>query len=244
MTRTFKIALGVGLALIAVAASEAQTQEVAIDPISDVVWDSMQGVSWHVQAPNCAAGANCTCPGRNELALLTIPYISFEGDVRSGQMIVSEKESKEVAAAFNALFKAKFPFQSIELVEKFKGDGPQPLTGTKLDIASMDANNTSAFNCRMNTSGTRRSEHATGEAIDINPIQNPYVSGSTVEPAAGKGFDEPSERVAAVKGLIMKDDPNALGDSPVVEAFKDAGWRWGGEWTSLKDYQHVSKSGN
>ncbi len=32
-------------------------------------------------------------------------------------------------------------------------------------------------------------------------------------------------------------------DGPVVAAFRSIGWEWGGEWSSLKDYQHFSANG-
>ena len=107
----------------------------------------------------------------------------------------------------------------------------------------MAANNTSAFNCRLVTKGTTLSVHGEGQAIDINPVQNPYVTKTTTLPPAGKSFDEDSERKASsVVGIIRNGDD-------VHKAFvglkKDGGieWRWGGDWTDKKDYQHFSKNG-
>jgi hypothetical protein len=31
------------------------------------------------------------------------------------------------------------------------------------------------------------------------------------------------------------------GDSFIVKFLKERGWTWGGDWTSLKDYQHFEK---
>jgi poly-gamma-glutamate synthesis protein (capsule biosynthesis protein) len=97
----------------------------------------------------------------------------------------------------------------------------------------MDANNTSAFNCRRATGSSRWSEHAYGRAIDINPVQNPYVSGSTVLPPRGRKFVDRSRKHPA---MIRR-------RGPVVRAFRDIGWEWGGLWSSVKDYQHFSKTG-
>ena len=97
----------------------------------------------------------------------------------------------------------------------------------------MDDNNSSAFNCRNVTGGTAFSEHSYGAAIDLNPVQNPYVRSGTVLPAAGAAY---LSRSAYRKGMI-------LAPGPVTGAFKTIGWGWGGDFTGLKDYQHFSQSG-
>jgi hypothetical protein len=121
------------------------------------------------------------------------------------------------------LFNAHFPFRRIWLIDAYGSD----------DRRSMAANNTSAFNCRYVAGTTRWSEHAYGRAIDINPIQNPYVSGSYVSPAAGRAYADRSRRAP---GMIHAGDV-------VVRAFASIGWKWGGYWRSSKDYQHFSSTG-
>ena len=101
------------------------------------------------------------------------------------------------------------------------------------DDASMAANNTSAFNCRKATGGTSWSEHSYGRAIDVNPVQNPYVKGSLVLPQSGSAY---VDRSRTIPGMIRAGDA-------VVRAFAAQGWAWGGTWTSLKDYQHFSTTG-
>src|ERR687891_28556 len=64
------------------------------------------------------------------------------------------------------------------------------------DRRSMKADNTSAFNCRFVAGTTRWSMHAYGKAIDLNPIENPYVSGSHVSPPAGEPFADRSREAA------------------------------------------------
>ena len=100
------------------------------------------------------------------------------------------------------------------------------------DDASMAADNTSAFNCPAVTGGTGWSEHSYGRAVDVNPVENPYVRGTTVLPPAGAAF---VDRHAA-PGVILDGDV-------VVQAFAAHGWQWGGHWTSPKDYQHFSTTG-
>ena len=97
----------------------------------------------------------------------------------------------------------------------------------------MAANNTSAFNCRLAVGTAHFSEHAFGRAVDLNPLQNPYVKGDEVLPPAGRAH---LDRLARTPGLVRE-------GGPAVRAFAAAGWSWGGRWRSLKDYQHFSRSG-
>ena len=129
-----------------------------------------------------------------------------------------------LAQVFGVLFDARFPIQSMELVDAFGGD----------DQRSMQANNTSAFNCRevAYTPG-RWSNHAFGQAIDINPLVNPYVKNDFVDPEQGRAY---LDRTSDTPGLIKADDV-------VVQAFAEVGWIWGGTWSSAKDYQHFSANG-
>ena len=103
------------------------------------------------------------------------------------------------------------------------------------DRASMAADNTSGFNCRYaDASGPPRwSAHAYGEAIDVNPVENPYVEGGRVQPSAGAGF---LDRRQLRPGM-------AAPGTAVNDAFASAGWLWGGRWSASPDYQHFSKTG-
>jgi hypothetical protein len=94
----------------------------------------------------------------------------------------------------------------------------------------MTDNNTSAFNCRRVTNGTSWSQHSYGTAIDINPRQNPYVNGTTVLPENARRW---VDRTPGRRGMIAR-------DGPAVAAFSTARWAWGGDYRSLKDYQHFS----
>lgn len=158
------------------------------------------------------------------LRLLTIQHWSFDGDVRTGELVVAAEHAEATAKVFAALFAARFPIAQVRLVDEYGGD----------DDRSMAANNTSGFNCRRATGSAQWSEHAYGTAIDINPIQNPYVTGSgRVLPPEGMPH---VQRDPATPGLIVAGDP-------VVAAFAAVGWRWGGDWSQGKDYQHFSASG-
>jgi hypothetical protein len=101
------------------------------------------------------------------------------------------------------------------------------------DFRSIEADNTSAFNCRYVDGTSRWSEHSYGRAIDVNPIENPYVSGGRTSHRASEPYLDrtPCRRGMACPGNVL------------VRAFAAVGWGWGGDWTSVKDYQHFSASG-
>jgi hypothetical protein len=97
----------------------------------------------------------------------------------------------------------------------------------------MRHDNTSAFNCRFVAGTTTWSQHAYGRAIDLNPVENPYVAGSHVSPRRGRRFLDRSD---VRPGMVVDGDL-------VWRAFRDIGWEWGGTWTSAQDYQHFSANG-
>jgi hypothetical protein len=104
------------------------------------------------------------------------------------------------------------------------------------DHRSMAADNTSAFNCRF-VAGSDGvwSEHAYGRALDLNPLENPYVTESGyVSPPAGAPF---ADRSRHRRGMVHH-------GGPVVASFARVGWEWGGNWPWPKDYQHFSASGH
>jgi poly-gamma-glutamate synthesis protein (capsule biosynthesis protein) len=139
-------------------------------------------------------------------------------------MVVATSVAPEVVSVFRTLFEGKFPIRRMELVDAFEGD----------DGRSMAADNTSAFNCRSVTGNPGVwSEHSYGTAIDLNPLENPYVVGGHVEPPAGTRF---TDRSLQSPGMIH-------GGDVVDRAFAAIGWSWGGRWSSPRDYQHFSRSG-
>nr|WP_291888505.1 M15 family metallopeptidase [Cellulomonas sp.] len=157
-----------------------------------------------------------------DLRYVTVTHHDFAGDAVQGELVVHADSADAMVAVFHALWDAGYPIRSLRLVDDFGGS----------DDASMAADNTSALNCRAVTGGTRWSEHAYGRAIDVNPVENPYVLGRHVAPPAGREFaDRPD-----APGVIHDDDV-------VVQAFASVGWEWGGDWSSPIDYQHFSATG-
>jgi hypothetical protein len=173
----------------------------------------MIGVSWR---PGCPVGLS-------RLRLLTVSYWGFDHDVHQGRLIVNESAASVLARAFGLLFAARYPIRQMQPVEAFGGN----------DERSMAADNTSAFNCRRVRGTSSWSMHAYGLAVDINPFENPEVIGRQVfPPAAGRWADRSRHSPAMIR----------RGDA-VWRAFISVGWKWGGDWTSPKDYQHFSANG-
>lgn len=184
----------------------------SVGAITDELAERMTPSSWR---------EGCPVP-LEELRHVTVSHVTFEGAVSTGELVVHADVADEVVKVFAALYAAQYPVRSLRLVDDFGGD----------DAASMAADNTSAFNCRAITGGTAWSEHAYGRAIDLNPVENPYVVDDHVAPSAGRAFvDRPD-----LPGVIHADDV-------VVRAFAAAGWQWGGDWDRPVDYQHFSESG-
>jgi hypothetical protein len=175
-----------------------------------------------VTAADLGSSWRSGCPiGPSQLRRVRVDYWGFDGAVHRGDLIIRATEAQHVAQAFHQLYDARFMIDRIHPVQRYGSD----------DDASMAANNTSAFNCRRVTGGTSWSEHSYGTAIDINPVQNPYVTRSgTVLPPAGRPYADRSVKVA---GTINR---NGI----VRSAFAQIGWEWGGDWTNPKDYQHLT----
>jgi poly-gamma-glutamate synthesis protein (capsule biosynthesis protein) len=163
--------------------------------------------------------SGCPVP-LSDLRYLRMTYLGFDGLAHSGEMVVHRVYAANVVAAFRRVYASRFPIRRMVLVDVYLGS----------DAASMNADNTSGFNCRRTTSGTAWSQHSYGRAIDVNPIENPYVSGGTVQPAAGTSY---LTRWPLRKGMLTW---------TVRDAFHDIGWYWGGSWSSLKDYMHFSSN--
>ena len=164
------------------------------------------------------------CPvGPAQLRLLRLSYWGFDGKERVGSLVVRDRVARSVVDVFRRLHGARFPIRRLRKVDAYRGS----------DDASMAADNTSGFNCRF-VSGTRRwSQHAYGEAIDVNPVENPYVQGARVRPPSGRAF---RDRDRLRPGM-------AVSGGVLVRAFAAAGWQWGGRWTGSPDYQHFSTTG-
>jgi hypothetical protein len=176
-------------------------------------------------------GRNWTpgCPvPLKDLRLVQVSYWSFEGEVRTGPFVLHERVAKDVLWVFERLFRARFPIKEIKLAAKDRPRRPEDYWNrTRRSV-------TASFNCRPATDSTSLSQHSYGWALDINPLQNPYVRGDgSVLRHIAKPF---KDRSLHREGMIHDGDI-------VVRSFARIGWEWGGHWHTLKDYMHFSLTG-
>lgn len=154
----------------------------------------------------------------NDLRVVTVTHYNFDAKIITGEIMVHKNIAEKVVNIFQELFDRKFAIHSLKLIQEFEGN----------DILSMEANNSSAFNFRKIANTNKVSQHSYGIAIDINPVQNPYIKNNNeiiIQPQSGKDF---LDRTNIRSGMVEE----------IVDLFKDHGFNWGGDWTSLKDYQH------
>ena len=170
-------------------------------------------------------GINGTCPEEilRRQELVRVWYYSFDERIHRGQLVIDELLVDEVLAVFRLALEKRFPINSVIPVSHSRF----LLSGVWDDDLSMRANNSSGFNYRMIAGTSQLSAHALGRAIDINPMQNPFVRNDVIQPP-GAQYD-PRQSGTLTRGC------------PVVNAFLELGWFWGADLTSLKDYQHFQK---
>ena len=151
------------------------------------------------------------------LRLVDVYYYGFDDKLHKGQLVVHKAVVLDVIEIFELIRESRFPISKVVPISNYGWS----------DEKSMQDNNTSAFNYRF-ISGTRViSNHASGLAIDINPMMNPYIKN-------GISLPEKSVYDTIKAGTISS-------GSQLVKEFKQRGWQWGGDWKSLKDYQHFEK---
>lgn len=184
--------------------------------LSDEIKQRITGMSYPEDDEDIAIGYD-------DLRYIKMKYYNFEGSFHEGELIVHRKLADEVTQIFYELYKAKYPLESVRLVDDYGEPGD--------DNLSMAANNTSAFNYRQVTGSKTLSRHSYGAAIDINPKLNPYIDGDRVAPENGAEY---ADRSMDFAGKIDHDDL-------CYKLFTARGWTWGGDWKGDKDYQHFSK---
>ena len=202
--------LAVAAAVLALAAPPFQA---TVSPIGPELRQTMTGRSWRPGCPVGFAG----------LRLVTARHWGFDGRVRTGRLVVHRTAARPLVRVLRRLYERRFPIRRMRLVDAYGAS----------DFRSIEADNTSAFNCRRVEGTSRWSLHAFGLAIDVNPIENPYVAGGRTSHRASVPYVDRSRRRLGM----------AYEGGVLVRAFDAIGWGWGGRWTSVKDYQHFSASG-
>lgn len=186
-------------------------------PISSEIKKRMvDGNSWKTNCP----------VGLDDLRYLRVHYNDFNGKYRMGELIVHRDVAQNVVNIFEELYYVGYPVKQMKLVSEFNGN----------DWQSIEADNTSALNCRSVTGDKKKwSNHAYGKAIDINPIENPYISKTGyISHKASLKYKKRvhiHSRGFADKALLLKNDQ-------ATKIFEKYGWKWGGDWKYIKDYQH------
>jgi len=185
-------------------------------PLDQATRERMTGSSWHRGCP----------VGLGDLRLLRVTYWGFDRHAHHGRLVVHESFAKQMLRALRKLYRQRYPIRRMRLVDAYGAD----------DHRSMNADNTSAFNCRFIAGQPGVwSQHAYGKALDLNPVENPYVTASGhVSPPAGAPF---ADRSRHARGMVHAGDR-------VVRAFAAIGWSWGGSWSFPKDFQHFSANGH
>lgn len=152
------------------------------------------------------------------IVMLEIPYVNFNGAEQMGQILIHKDLAQDVKSIFATLLEYQFPIQKMIPIAAYDWD----------DVRSMSDNNCSGFNYRVIAGTDGLSNHALGRALDINPIQNPYFTSTGISSPPGLTYD------LSAQGVIADGDI-------VVSTFKRYGWEWGGDWATVKDYQHFEK---
>ncbi len=164
------------------------------------------------------------CPvGPSGLRRVLMPYYDWNDVPQRGRLVVRTSAADDMQRVFKRAFDKRFPIRRMNQVDAYNGS----------DVRSMEADNTSAFNCRKVTGNPYRlSQHSYGNAIDINTFENPYVTGSRVYPSGSRTY---LNRSNVRKGMIMS-------GGAIASGMRAEGWPWGARWSN-PDYQHFSSNG-
>jgi D-alanyl-D-alanine carboxypeptidase len=172
------------------------------------------------------------CPvGLSGLRLITVSHWGFDGRAHTGQLVVNRNAAGSLTRVFGKLYALHFPIRHLRLADMYGPSRGRPRDG---DVSgSFDCRQAVPSPCTGGSGTGSWSMHAYGLAVDLNPVENPYVGcGQSRDPATRPFFDRSRHR----RGMVTP---------RVVEAFRSVGWGWGGSWTgNTKDYMHFSSTGH
>jgi peptidoglycan LD-endopeptidase CwlK len=172
----------------------------------------------HIKLEDALRGKEIPIANTKNLQILDVEYYSFDHRLHRGQLVINKEVANDISAIFKIIKEKKFPIKKVIPINNYNWS----------DEASMQDDNTSAFNYRV-ISGTRTfSTHSLGRAIDINPFQNPEIKNGKVSPE---------------RAVYNKYAPGTIAaNSWLTHEFYKRGWRWGGSWKFSQDYQHFEKT--
>jgi len=188
-----------------------------VQPLSPPVRRLLVGNVWHQGCP----------VGLSDLRVLTVTHWGFDGRPHTGQLVVNRKDASPLAGVFHKLYDLRFPIRDMRLPVVYGPNPPDDVSG------SFECRQAVPSPCVGGTGTGSWSEHAYGEAVDLNPVENPYIGcGMSRDPASRPYLDRSKFR----PGMVTP---------AVVAAFRSIGWGWGGSWAgSTKDYMHFSATGH
>ncbi len=155
----------------------------------------------------------------------------FDDRVHEGQLVVNRDVAAPLAKVFRKLYDLRFPIRHMRFADAYGPARARPADG---DISgSFECRQAVPSPCTGGTASGSWSNHAYGHAIDLNPVENPYVGcGRTRDRASERYIDRSRLR----RGMVTP---------AVVRAFRSIGWGWGGDWSGrTKDYMHFSTTGH
>lgn len=201
------------------------TDDFYYEPLSQNLRRYITGISY--PATDSEEEAAALVVSYDDLRYVHVLHYDFDGNPVEGELICNEYIAQDLLEIFHELYYSEYQIERITLIDEYDGD----------DTASMEDNNTSCFNYRVVEGSSSLSKHAYGLAIDINPYYNPYV---TYE-------KDGTEKVSPVAAMQYADRsinfPYKIDEDDLCcRLFKEHGFLWGGNWNSLKDYQHFQKT--
>ena len=193
----------------------------SIQPLPAPLRAELTGRYWRADCPVPLTG----------LRLLSVPYWGFDGREHTGQLVVNENAAAPLARVFARLDRLRFPIRHMQLADGYGPSSAQPADG---DVtASFECRQAVPSPCTGGTGTGTWSEHAYGEAVDLNPVENPYVGCGRTRDRTALSY---LNRTRIRAGMVTQ---------AVVRAFRSIGWGWGGDWSgATKDYMHFSATGH
>jgi len=172
----------------------------------------------------------------DDLRYIKVLHYNFYHQIQVGELVVNQAIAEDCRQIFMELFQEEYEINSMYLIDRYY-EKDQARNGEQVDISSINDDNTSAFHYRKIAGTEVLSNHAYGMAIDINPLENPYVKEANLQQTVAspyKDYNSYKDRTAQRAHMISKDDA-------CYRIFKAHGFQWGGEWNGNKDYQHFEK---
>jgi len=212
-----KAAVATLVAVLSVPAYHASSQPLP----ASLQQEMIASKEWHSGCPVPLSG----------FRVLSVTYWGFDQQAHTGQVVVNASAVAPLSTVFRKLYAMRFPIRHMALSDEYGPVSGRPADG---DIsASTECRQAVPSPCTKGTGTGHWSEHAYGLAVDINPVENPYVGcGQTRDKTAVSFMDRSRVR----RGMVTP---------AVVAAFQSVGWGWGGSWFgSTKDYMHFSANGH